>query len=297
METLEKIPVPNPFGAPVYRLETTSSTMDESRKLAARGEGHGTVVTAGFQEAGRGRTPGRSWIADRGRNLFCTILLRYPGFASVPPALTLRTGLALALAAEDFAPPLAGAVTVKWPNDLMIGSGAAARKAAGILTEGDGRTIHIGIGVNVAQTVFPPDCRDKATSIALALGGGGKTAFPAPPAAGPPDAPLLLLEKILARLYREIAPPEGGPGEASGGAGAGGTAGGWRERLTERLYMRGRPVSFFAGGAGSGELVEGTLEGIGPGGELLIIPRGEAAARSFTTGELAVYGPLPCTPP
>lgn len=281
---MERIPVPNPFGAPVYHLETTSSTMDESRNLAARGEGHGTVVVADFQEAGRGRTPGRLWTADRGRNLFFTILLRYPGFASIPPALTLRTGLALALGVEDFAPPLAGRVMVKWPNDLMIpspGRGKKARKAAGILTEGDGETVHIGIGVNLAQTVFPPDYRDKATSIALALGEGGSAAFTFPPD-WPPGAPFRLLEKILSRLYREIVPPEGPAGPEA--------PGNWRERLTERLYMRGRRVRFIAGGAGSGQAVEGSLEGIGPGGELLILPR-DGEFRSFVTGELDVYGP------
>jgi BirA family biotin operon repressor/biotin-[acetyl-CoA-carboxylase] ligase len=255
--------------------------MDESRKLAARGEPHGTVITAGFQEAGRGRTAGRPWIAVRG-DLFFTILLRYPCFAAVPGALTLRTGLALALAVEDFAPALAGRVQVKWPNDMMLGVPGTARKAAGILTEGDGKTVHIGVGVNVAGAVFPPAYRDKATSIALALGEGAPPAAAPPENAAPGGAAGILLEKILRRLFREIAPA----GEADRDA-----AGRWRERLEERLYMRGRPVRFIAGGADSGEPVEGILEGVGPGGELLITPRGAGTVRSFVTGELDVYGP------
>jgi BirA family biotin operon repressor/biotin-[acetyl-CoA-carboxylase] ligase len=279
----------NPFGAPIYYHETLSSTMDESRILSARGEPHGTVVVADYQEAGRGRI-GRPWKADRGKNLFFTILLRYPAISSIPQALTLRTGLALSLAIEDFAPELRDAVKVKWPNDIMIDS----RKAVGILTETDGKTVYIGIGVNVAQTEFPEALRAKATSILLArqarlsrssraesgaaLSSG---AAPCPDAALSPNAlpgfdaaetRFILLEKILAQLYGELS--SGEP---------------WRPRLEERLYMKGRPVRFIAGGADSGCLVEGTLAGIGEGGEILIIPEGQPQAYAYVTGELQVY--------
>jgi BirA family biotin operon repressor/biotin-[acetyl-CoA-carboxylase] ligase len=261
--------------------------MDASRVLSARGEPHGTVVAADYQEAGRGRI-GRPWKADRGKNLFFTILLRYPDISSIPPALTLRTGLALSLAIEDFAPELRDAVTVKWPNDIMIDS----RKAVGILTETDGKTVYIGIGVNVAQTEFPEALRAKATSILLARqarlnrpagAAPGPDAAPSSGAAPCPDAAetrFALLEKILARLYRELS--SGEP---------------WRPRLEERLYMKGRPVRFIAGGADSGRLVEGTLAGIGEGGEILIIPEGRtetqpeacALVQAYVTGELQVY--------
>jgi BirA family biotin operon repressor/biotin-[acetyl-CoA-carboxylase] ligase len=273
----------NPFGSPVYYFETLSSTMDGARRLAAEGEGHGTVVAAGFQEAGRGRTAGRHWQADGGKNLFFTIILRYPDYAFIPKALTLRTGLALSLAIEDFAPPLAGMPRVKWPNDIMLpgpaaaGTGAA-RKAAGILTEGDGETLYVGIGVNVAQTEFPEALRSKAVSLALALGDA------APGAVLSPDAPFRLLEKILSRLYREISPGD----DPRGGQPRDGRAR-WQDRLEERLYMKDKPVSFMAGGADSPRPVEGLLRGIGPDGELLIVPRGESLPRAFVTGELQAY--------
>jgi BirA family biotin operon repressor/biotin-[acetyl-CoA-carboxylase] ligase len=268
MEALAAIP--NPWGAPVYYRERLSSTMDEARRLAARGMPHGTVICAGLQEAGRGRKR-RPWAAAAGENLLFTVLLRYPGFSALPGALTLRAGLALSLAVEDFAPLLSGRIRVKWPNDLMIDSW----KAAGILTEGDGETVYIGIGVNVAQTVFPEAFRAKATSLALALGDRGAAALG-------PESRFLLLEKILPRLYRELEPPE--------------TDASWRKRLTERLYHRGCPVRFFPGEADSSRLVEGTLEGIGPEGELLITPRNAAGPVPFVTGELDVYpaSPEPC---
>ncbi|GHT92702.1 biotin--[acetyl-CoA-carboxylase] ligase [Spirochaetia bacterium] len=277
---MEQLDFSNPFGAaihttgaPVYHAATVSSTMDEARLLAEQGLPHGTVISADFQEAGRGRVRNRPWLADRGKNLFFTILLRYSKIEDIPQAMTLKTGLAIAQAVEDFAPPLAGMVQVKWPNDIMAGSGGSARKIAGILTEGDGTRIFIGIGVNVAQTEFPPELRSKAGSIALAL-----VPRAGPSAALPAESRFTLLEKILARLHAELETAKDG-----GGPGA------WQNRLTERLYRRGEQVCFVEGAADSGKEVWGRLTGIGSGGELLIVPDGGTEARAFVTGELRVY--------
>jgi BirA family biotin operon repressor/biotin-[acetyl-CoA-carboxylase] ligase len=267
---MRQLAILNPFDAPVYHEETVSSTMDVSRGLAAEGAPHGTVITADFQEAGRGRGRERLWDMDRG-NIPFTVLLRYGKIEAIPRALTLRTGLAVALAIEEFVPGLAGAVTVKWPNDIMIRAvfDAKAKKAAGILAEAEGGTVHIGIGINVAQSEFPLSLRDKATSISLAA---GRQIVP--------EARFTLLEKILSRLYRELEAPE---------EKAGGRSSDWRGRLEERLYKKGEQVCFIEGEAGSDRIVEGCLAGIGPGGELLIVPRGETGARPFVTGELRVY--------
>jgi BirA family biotin operon repressor/biotin-[acetyl-CoA-carboxylase] ligase len=250
----------NPFGAPVYHEETVSSTSDLARSLAEKGEPHGTVITADFQEAGRGRL-NRPWVTERGKSLMFTVILRYADASSIPAALTLKTGLAVSLAVEDLAPALiGGSVQIKWPNDVMING----RKAAGILTESDGKNVYIGVGVNVAQQEFPEEYRSKAGSIIHAF----------PTLAE--NARFALFEKILSRLYLEIENPPAGS-EA------------WRERLLDRLYKKGEIVTFAEGAADSENLVEGVLSGLGPGGELLIIPKGEDKARSFITGELRVY--------
>jgi BirA family biotin operon repressor/biotin-[acetyl-CoA-carboxylase] ligase len=237
--------------------------MDAARALALRGEPHGAVITAGFQEQGRGRVRGRSWNMNRGENLAFTVLLRC---GAIPQALTLRAGLALALAVEEFAPALRGAVMVKWPNDLMIAAPRppGARKAAGILTEGGGDLVYIGIGVNVGQREFPPELG--AVSLALAL---------EEVRGGPPGPPRALLGVILKHLHREL--EDALP---------------WRERLESRLFKRGEEVRFIEGPAGSGRVVEGVLTGIGPEGELLIAPKGKDP-RPFVTGELEVCGPAP----
>jgi len=294
----------NPFGAPIYHEETVSSTFDLARILAGQNEPHGTVITADFQEAGRGRL-NRRWVTERGKNLMFTIILRYAGASSMPVALTLRTGLAVSLAIEDltglseknilprrarstteknteiliktpcnsklsngqqysvvnsYLLDIPGSVRIKWPNDVMING----RKAAGILTEADGKTVYIGVGVNVAQEEFPEQYRSRAGSIIHS--------FPALAE----NARFDLLEKILSRLYAEIENPANESHV-------------WRERLLARLYKKGETVTFAEGAADSEDLIEGMLSGLGPGGELLIIPKGEEKERSFITGELRVY--------
>ena len=257
---MQRLSVYNPFNAPVYHEDTVDSTMEVSRVLARNGEPHGTVIAADFQNAGRGRLRERAWHAERGTNLAFTVLLRFPGIEGIPRALTLRTGLAVSLAIEDFAPALAGSVFIKWPNDIVIDMPAAGGKAAGILAEADGGNVHIGIGVNVGQKQFPDFLRDKATSISLAAGREIADRY-------------ALLEKILTRLHAEIAAAGGGDSR-------------WRERIEARLYHKGRPVCFAAGPADSPQTVTGVLAGIGPGGELLLMPDGGAEPLSFTTGEL-----------
>jgi BirA family biotin operon repressor/biotin-[acetyl-CoA-carboxylase] ligase len=263
--------VSNPFGAPVYHEETVSSTMDAARALRKGGASHGTVITADFQESGRGRQ-NRPWKMDRGSNLIFTIILNFPGLSSIPKALTLKTGLALSLGIEDFAPALRGTVEVKWPNDLMLLSGKTgkAKKAAGILTEAEGNAVYIGVGVNLGQREFPPEYRSKAGSILLALEEAG-----AAQSAPAEEARFVLLEKFLSRFRARL-------GEVDGEA--------WRRDLEGRLYRRGETVSFAEGAADSERIVEGRLEGIGSEGELLIKADGEDEARAYFNGELRVYG-------
>jgi BirA family biotin operon repressor/biotin-[acetyl-CoA-carboxylase] ligase len=265
---MTELALDNPFGAPVFYLETTASTMLDAGALAARGAPHGTVVLADLQEAGRGRIASRPWKAEKGQSLLFTLLLRYPGAASMPRALTLRSGLALSEAIEHIAPALRGSLRVKWPNDVMLPINGAYRKTAGILAEGDGSRVCLGVGVNVGQTLFPEDIRNKAGSIALALGGDLSR-----------DVRFDLLTAFLERLRAGIEGPALGldPGAASD----------WRPQLEERLYMKGSRARFIAGAADAGRAVEGLLCGIGEEGELLV--RTEEGLESLAAGELEVY--------
>jgi len=252
--------IKNPFNAPVYYEKTVSSTMDVSRQFAAADEKHGTVITADFQEAGRGRIFGRTWEMESEMSLPFTILLRYPRIEDIKPLLTLRAGLAVSLAVEDFAPSLKSKVMIKWPNDIMIGN----KKAAGILCEADGGNVHLGIGINMSQKEFPVHLSEKAVSVSIAS--GKDIAY---------NERCSLLEKILARLYNELETAANNEALISG--------------LEQRLYKKGEQVIFIDGAADTGKTVKGRLAGIGEGGELLVEPDGKTAVRSFITGELKVF--------
>jgi len=257
---MKQLAIHNPFNAPIFHEDTVDTTMNVSRILARQGQPHGTVIATDFQEAGRGRIKGRSWSMERGTNLAFTILLRYSDIQDIPRALSLRTGLAVSLAIEDFIPALAGKVFIKWPNDILVQS---AKKIVGILVDADGGNVHIGIGVNVAQREFPDFLRDKVTSISIAT--GREIAV---------EERYTLLEKILARLHAVLVASDG--------------ADDWRGRIEARLYRNGKQVCFAEGPADSEKIVNGILCGIGPEGELLIAPScgPEGETVSFTTGEL-----------
>jgi BirA family biotin operon repressor/biotin-[acetyl-CoA-carboxylase] ligase len=81
--------------------------------------------------------------------------------ASDPPAptLALMTGLALYEACLAIVPDQS-ALSLKWPNDLLIGRA----KLAGILLEAQGGSVIVGIGVNLAAGPNLPDRESVALS-------------------------------------------------------------------------------------------------------------------------------------
>ncbi len=130
--------------------EALPSTSDLVAQLAAAGEPDGIAVLAHRQTAGRG-TQGRAWESRAG-NLHLSVLLRPNEPLRHAPQWGLLAAVALADAVAATIPD-SSAVTLKWPNDLMLGGA----KAAGILAEasadeGGGLAwLCLGIGVNLAH--------------------------------------------------------------------------------------------------------------------------------------------------
>lgn len=152
---------------PPFHLEQRAkidSTNDEARRLAAAGFGHGTVVSAVEQSAGRGRR-GRAWMSPPG-NLHCSILLDRGPDPAAAPQLTFVAAVALRDALADLAITID--FRVKWPNDVLC----AGAKIAGMLLEQAGEFIILGVGVNVVA--HPETGLYPATS--LAKTGSGATA-------------------------------------------------------------------------------------------------------------------------
>ena len=102
----------------------------------------GDWLVALCQDAGRGRY-GRAWETVEGNFLGSTIV-QLRGDDPPAPALALAAGLALIEAVEVAAPD--APLSLKWPNDLMLGDA----KLAGILLERSGDKVVAGFGVNLA---------------------------------------------------------------------------------------------------------------------------------------------------
>jgi BirA family biotin operon repressor/biotin-[acetyl-CoA-carboxylase] ligase len=155
-----------PLGRPLVVRETTTSTNDDAKNAARSGAPSGAAFIADAQSGGRGRL-GRAWHSPPGENLYVSFVLRPSLTSDAAPLMTLAAGLAVADAVAPLVP--ARKVTLKWPNDVLMGD----RKLAGILTEAQlsdsaASWIVIGIGINVRATSFPADIADRATSLALA---------------------------------------------------------------------------------------------------------------------------------
>ena len=170
-----------PFLARREHFDRVGSTNDDVRGWLADGTPEVCLAVADEQTAGRGRE-GRAWVAPP-----CAALLVSLGFrpAWLAPdhvwRLAAIASLAMAGAAEDTAGLVAGAVRLKWPNDLVIATGAPARvrKVAGVLGETDGLgtadpRVVIGLGINADWVAadFPPDLAATMTSLREAADGG-----------------------------------------------------------------------------------------------------------------------------
>jgi BirA family biotin operon repressor/biotin-[acetyl-CoA-carboxylase] ligase len=161
---------PGRIGWRIHYFTELGSTQETARELAHDGAAQGTVVIAERQSAGRGRM-GRSWHSPPGLNLYCTVILRPSIPIAEVPRLSLTAGVAAAQALEREAP---GFVSLKWPNDVWL----KGRKTGGIIAEAvtDARQelecvlLGIGININLAADDIPPDLRDKATSLRVAVG-------------------------------------------------------------------------------------------------------------------------------
>jgi BirA family biotin operon repressor/biotin-[acetyl-CoA-carboxylase] ligase len=147
-------------GARLIILDTIGSTNEEALRLARAGERAPLWITAQRQTAGRGRR-GRNWVSEPG-NLYASLLLADPSTPDRFPELSFVAALALHDAVTARIPGLAGCVALKWPNDLLIDR----NKFAGILIEGEGATVVIGMGVNCVH--HPDGTEYPATDLAAA---------------------------------------------------------------------------------------------------------------------------------
>lgn len=209
-------------------LAECDSTNRVARALGAEGAAHGTWVSARVQTQGRGRLD-RKWESPAG-NLFLSIIIR-----NVPMELwswiPLTTAVGIYRCLTELFPEIS--IQIKWPNDLWV-KGA---KVGGILCEGGGGFVVIGIGLNCLST--PPGLDRLATNLTEARGGIEVGA----------DQIRLGVKDFVLAAVEELR--EKGPGSIC------------RDYERVAVLMKGTPVEW-------GEEGSGRVDGLGSHGELVV---------------------------
>ncbi len=145
-------PVVGPEPWTVIAFDAVASTMEEARRLAVDGASDRTAIRAVAQSGGRGRL-GRPWKSPPG-NVYTTVILR----PEVPTARAAELSLVAAVAMSDTIAGFAGPVSLKWPNDVLLGGGKVAGVLLEAITAGAALSaVLVGIGINVASRPTLPE--------------------------------------------------------------------------------------------------------------------------------------------
>lgn len=236
---------------PIVFFEKTDSTNTQAKRLLLEGAGHGTIVLASEQTAGRGRS-GKSFFSPQS-GLYVTVILKPPTGMTDPQKITIAAAVAVCRAIET---QTALAPKIKWVNDVYLDG----KKVCGILTEavtdfesGGIDSIVVGIGVNCAIPAesIPTELRGIVGS--LNTDGLSRNRLAADIAAGVLDSFANLESPALIEEYRC------------------------------RSFLYGREISFTR----SGERLSGTVTGISDAGNLLVLLDG-GETLSLSSGEVSI---------
>ena len=156
------------IGCEVEHYTQVASTNDIAIARAKAGAAEGTVIIAEHQTAGRGRY-GRRWDAPSGKCLLVSVVFRHRLLRDQVALPNLVGAIAIAQAIRSTYELDA---RIKVPNDVRI----EKKKVAGVLTElaYDAQRqpfFVLGFGVNVNSVLkdFPPELRETATSVRIAV--------------------------------------------------------------------------------------------------------------------------------
>jgi BirA family transcriptional regulator, biotin operon repressor / biotin---[acetyl-CoA-carboxylase] ligase len=151
-------------GVRLIECDLVGSTNTEALERSRQGECGPLWIIARRQSAGRGRR-GRVWVSEPG-NLYASLLLTDPSPQQRAAELSFVASLAVYDAVAALAPRTTSRLALKWPNDVLVDG----KKFSGILIEGEGAAVVVGIGINLAH--HPSETSYPATNLAA----GGITA-------------------------------------------------------------------------------------------------------------------------
>lgn len=214
----------------------SASTNSDVAAAARAGAAEGLVVVAETQTAGRGRL-GRSWTTPPRAGLTFSMLLR-PAFPTATWGwLPLLAGLAVA---EPVGRQGGLDITLKWPNDILVGG----RKLGGVLTEVVGTGVVVGFGLNVS---LHADELAVATATSLAIEG----------------SEVIDRDPVLRAVLRRVAELYAALGSAAGDADRAGLRAAYRSACS----TIGSPVRVELP---DGQAIVGTATDVDPGGRLAV---------------------------
>lgn len=148
----------------IIELPAVASTNSELKDRSANQNlANWTVLSAKSQSAGRGQA-GNTWETEPDKNIICSIFFRPHNIAADKQFILSK---AIAVGIVRYLDSVGIAATIKWPNDIYVGS----KKICGILIENTliGNKINTsiaGIGLNLNQSVFS-DRLPNPTSVKL----------------------------------------------------------------------------------------------------------------------------------
>ena len=233
-----------------WRLEVHDALPSTSDTVIARAEAGaaaGLAVLAHVQTKGRG-SRGRNWNSPSG-NCYLSVLLRPAGRLTQAGVWPLVASLAVADALVPWLPD-PSRLTLKWPNDVLLGGNKICGILLDLAADPDGglRWLVIGCGINLATA---PDLPDRTAACLRDEG------------VDPPE-PAVFARALLAAL------------------------GHWPDQPAETLHAawlaRAHPIGTALNVRYAGQDLTGTFAGLSVEGHLLL--RTETSIRAISSGEV-----------
>jgi BirA family biotin operon repressor/biotin-[acetyl-CoA-carboxylase] ligase len=247
-------PLTSALDVDVVVLESIDSTNRFLRETPGSGSRFHVAVTT-HQTAGRGRMD-RVWVCRPGQALALSVAFPQGALPAplTPDVLQLVALASGAVVADAVAQWVTESVTVKWPNDVLIGG----KKVAGILGEvaSDGRVI-VGVGLNVS---VPEGDLPTPTATSLHLHGPVDQSHVDP------------IAHSIVRGFLDLYPRL-----------SGGLTGVLRDRVISRLDTLGKAVRV---DFPDGESVDGIATALTDVGALVVAPTNGAKDVTVTAGDV-----------
>ena len=151
------------IGRNLYYYDEILSTNSLAKYLAGIGIEEGTVIIAGSQTKGRGRS-GKNWESPKGGGIWLSIIINPDIPLNYASFITLASGVAVCKELRK----LGVDAKIKWPNDILIND----KKVSGVLTEAkitfnklDYVVVGIGIDTDVDVEELPESFKNEVTNL------------------------------------------------------------------------------------------------------------------------------------